>query len=146
MPLRGSIIEFAPSIGSITLHDACVLISASEHAGVKSAARNLANDLSLVTGNDIPSRVLDNDEKKTTCGHAIIIGSLDASALLKRLVDKGNVAIDRVAGKWEAFQTCVVDEAPPWLGVDAALVIAGSDKRGAIFGAYTLSEQAGVSP
>lgn len=34
----------------------------------------------------------------------------------------------------------------PLPGVDRALVIAGSDQRGTIFGIYDLSEQIGVSP
>ena len=36
--------------------------------------------------------------------------------------------------------------ANPLPGVDQALVIAGSDKRGTIYGIYDLSEQIGVSP
>ena len=34
----------------------------------------------------------------------------------------------------------------PLEGIDRALVIAGSDKRGTIYGIYELSEQIGVSP
>ena len=34
----------------------------------------------------------------------------------------------------------------PLNGVDDALVIVGSDKRGTIYGIYELSEQIGVSP
>lgn len=34
----------------------------------------------------------------------------------------------------------------PFGGCHQALIIAGSDKRGAIFGVYALSEQIGVSP
>ena len=49
-----------------------------------------------------------------------------------------------VAGKWESAVTTVVEQPMP--GVRRALVIAGSDKRGTIFGVYDLSEQIGVSP
>ena len=49
-----------------------------------------------------------------------------------------------VAGKWESFFIQVVPEPLP--GVASALVIAGSDKRGTIYGIYDLSEQIGVSP
>ena len=34
----------------------------------------------------------------------------------------------------------------PFEGVDRALVILGSDKRGTIYGLYSLSEHIGVSP
>jgi len=49
-----------------------------------------------------------------------------------------------VAGKWETWITQTVDAPAP--GIDHALVIAGSDKRGTIFGIYDLSSQIGVSP
>lgn len=152
MPSAARIVDFAPSAESIALHDACVLVSASDHAGVQTAARNLAGDLSLILGKDVPFRVVEEDDDGANAPaplprrNAIVVGSLDASALLKDLVDEGKVAVDEIAGKWEAFQTCVVDAALPGASVDAALVIAGSDRRGASFGAYALSEQAGVSP
>ena len=47
-------------------------------------------------------------------------------------------------GKWESFLIQVVPNPMP--GVDERLVIAGSDKRGTIYGIYELSEQIGVSP
>src|SRR5690606_22816183 len=47
-------------------------------------------------------------------------------------------------GRWETFVIETVEQ--PTDGVDRALVIAGSDKRGTIFGIYDLSEQMGVSP
>ena len=49
-----------------------------------------------------------------------------------------------VTGKWESTLIQVV--ADPLPGVASALVIAGSDKRGTIYGIYDLSEQIGVSP
>lgn len=49
-----------------------------------------------------------------------------------------------IEGEWEAFVSTVVDE--PFDGCDRALVIAGADPRGTIFGIYDVSEQIGVSP
>ena len=49
-----------------------------------------------------------------------------------------------IAGQWESFIIQVVPE--PLLGVASGLVIAGSDKRGTIYGIYDLSEEIGVSP
>ena len=49
-----------------------------------------------------------------------------------------------LAGRWEKFVTQIVDK--PFPGVDRALVIAGSDKRGTIYGIYDLSSEIGVSP
>ena len=44
----------------------------------------------------------------------------------------------------EAFVISTVENPLP--GIDHALVIAGSDKRGTIYGIYELSKQIGVSP
>jgi hypothetical protein len=49
-----------------------------------------------------------------------------------------------IHGKWESYITHVVDNPLP--GVDRALVIAGSDMRGTIYGLYDVSEAMGVSP
>jgi hypothetical protein len=52
--------------------------------------------------------------------------------------------VSGVKGKWESFTSQVVKNPVP--GCDKALVIAGSDPRGTIFGIYDISEQIGVSP
>jgi len=44
----------------------------------------------------------------------------------------------------ESYVLQVVDQPLP--GVERALVIAGSDRRGTIYGIYELSERLGVSP
>lgn len=60
------------------------------------------------------------------------------------LVKKNHLNISDIQGKWEAFKTSVVRNPLP--GVKDGLVIAGSDKRGAMFGVYTLAQQCGQSP
>ena len=64
--------------------------------------------------------------------------------LIDGLVKAGKIKTDTIAGKWESFIIATV--AQPLPGVDQALVIAGSDKRGTIYGIYEISEQIGVSP
>jgi hypothetical protein len=49
-----------------------------------------------------------------------------------------------IHGRWESYISEVVDN--PFPGIDRALVIAGSDMRGTIYGLYDVSEQIGVSP
>jgi hypothetical protein len=59
----------------------------------------------------------------------------------------GKIDVAGVAGKWEAAVTEVV--AAPMVGLPAvqrALVIAGSDRRGAAYALFALSRQMGVSP
>jgi hypothetical protein len=52
--------------------------------------------------------------------------------------------VSAIEGQWEAFTSQVVPNPLP--GVSQALVIAGSDMRGTIYGVYDVSEQIGVSP
>src|SRR6185503_11404694 len=66
------------------------------------------------------------------------------NALIDQLVREKKLDVSAVAGRWETFVTQVVDK--PIAGVDRALVIAGSDKRGTIYGVYDLSSEIGVSP
>src|ERR1022692_2218661 len=68
---------------------------------------------------------------------AHVTGSVERSPIVKRLTDTA-----AIAGKWESFLIQAVPKPLP--GVASALVIAGSDKRGTIYGIYDLSEQIGV--
>ena len=62
--------------------------------------------------------------------YAIIIGTIGHSRLIDSLVRNGKVNIAAVARQWEWFQIQVVPNPLP--GVESALVVAGSDKRGTI--------------
>jgi hypothetical protein len=74
----------------------------------------------------------------------IVVGIAVRSPELARLNAAGKLDLRPVAGKWESAVTTVV--AAPMRGVRSALVIAGSDRRGAAFALFTLSRQMGVSP
>ena len=85
--------------------------------GVLIAVDNLKEDLRKVTGR---------------CDYPITIGTLGKSLLIK---DK---ALKReLKDKWEKYVIAVGDD---------GIMIAGSDKRGTIYGIYELSRQLGVSP
>ncbi len=82
--------------------------------------------------------------RQTSCKQPIIIGTLGHSSLVDALVSNGKLDDSDLKGKWESFVITTIDNPAP--GVKQALVIAGSDKRGTIYGIYELSEQLGVSP
>ena len=117
-----------------------IYVDASDYAGVVRAVNNLKADVVRVSG---VAPVIVHDEAGLGA-HAVIAGTIGKSALVDRLIRERKMDVSQVAGKWEAFVIEVV--AKPMPGVDSALVIAGSDKRGAIYGVYDLSEQMGVSP
>lgn len=59
-------------------------------------------------------------------------------------IARDKLDVSTIGGKWESYQANVVDDPIP--GIKKALIIAGSDKRGVMYGIYTLSEQSGQSP
>ncbi|MBN2068997.1 MAG: glycosyl hydrolase 115 family protein [Opitutales bacterium] len=74
----------------------------------------------------------------------VLVGSLDKSSLIQSLVSSGKLCVSDLKGTWENYVITCVDN--PFPGVNQALVVVGSDKRGTIYGIYELSEQMGVSP
>jgi len=117
-----------------------LLLAPNEWPGVIRAGQNLSADLRRVTGTAAPLARDFNGNPK----HAVIIGTLGHSTIIDQLVRDGKLDASAIAGKWESFFLEVV--ANPRPGMESALIICGSDKRGTIYGIYTLSEQIGVSP
>lgn len=74
----------------------------------------------------------------------ILAGTIGNSTLIDGLIAANKLNTTAIAGQWEAFTTQLV--ASPAPGIAQALVIAGADPRGTIFGLYDMSEQIGVSP
>jgi len=117
-----------------------IVVEASDWPGVRRAAGDLQADFERVTGLKLSLSGNVSGQQKT----AVFIGTLGRSPLIDELAHTGKIDVTAIAGKWEAFVLQVVDKPLP--GVDRALVIVGSDKRGTIYGIYELSEQIGVSP
>ncbi len=117
---------------------AAIYVDTADWPGVARAAGDLSADIARVTG---IAPVLTHDAKGA---NLIIVGTIGRSALVDQLVREKKIDVAGVAGKWEAFAIQTV--AKPLPGINSAVVIAGSDKRGAIYGAYDISEQIGVSP
>jgi hypothetical protein len=117
-----------------------LVVSAQDFTGVVRAVKDLRTDVGRVTGAE-PSLSMD---AMPTARHVVIVGTIGRSPLIDQLVKSGRLSTTGVAGKWELYVRQVV--ANPMPGVEQALVIAGSDKRGTVYGVYDLSAQIGVSP
>ncbi len=117
-----------------------ILVSKSDYAGVQRIARMFQKDLEHVSG-QTPELIFGDTHESN---NLIIIGTVGKSTVIDRLAEGGKIDITALEGKWEQFLITPVKN--PMEGVDNALVIAGSDKRGTIFGMFDLSEQMGVSP
>lgn len=119
---------------------AAVFVDPEADSAVRYAADSFAADLERVSGRKAvrPSAI------KTLKGPVVVIGELGRSPTIDGLVRAGKISVADIAGQWEAYRQIVVDR--PWANVPRALVIVGSDRRGAAFGAYDFSEKIGVSP
>ncbi len=111
---------------------ATIFVDADDYAGVARAARDLGDDVRKVTGKAAPVIAA----RKYTTGN-IVVGTIGKSRLIDRMISRHKLDVSEVKGQWESY---VIDV------VDSCLVIAGSDKRGTIYGIYDLSRRMGVSP
>lgn len=117
-----------------------VVISASDFEGVKKVAAMFRDDIQKVTAMQ-PAMYTDS---LPTGSNVILIGTIEKNPLLDQLVRKGKLNLSGLYAKWEKFIITTVKD--PFPGIGEALVIAGSDKRGTIYGMFDLSAQMGVSP
>jgi hypothetical protein len=114
-------------------------VSSEDYPGVIRACRDLQSDIGRVT-DAVPELFTG---KIPHAKLMVIAGSLGSPVIVK-MINSGKLDVNRIAGKWETFQIQVVNK--PFPGFQEALVIAGSDKRGTIYGIYELSSAIGVSP
>ncbi|UAL12940.1 glycosyl hydrolase 115 family protein [Caulobacter segnis] len=119
---------------------AAVYVDATADPAVRHAAEGLRGDLGRVSGGEA-TRLSDLSRAH---GPVVIVGVLGASPVVDALVHSGKLKVEGLAGQWEGFRQIVVER--PFANVPRALVIVGADRRGAVYGAYDLSERIGVSP
>lgn len=117
-----------------------ILVSDGDYPGVVRAAIDLQLDVERVSGVK-PELTQGNSISGSS---VVLVGTVGHSPIIDGLISSGKLDGEALAGKWEKFVITSVDA--PMEGVEKGLVIAGSDKRGTIFGIYELSEEMGVSP
>ena len=141
--VREDLVSELPQAGAFPLfaaeQPAPLCYDTNDHKGVIRAVGDLKADIERVTSKE-PQLVTDG----RASGCCIIIGTLGKSKMIDDLVASGKLDAEDLKGKWESFVITTIDK--PSDDIDKAMVIAGSDKRGTIYGIYELSEQIGVSP
>ena len=115
-------VMFTPHPDALSLKGATIGYSDQEYEGVKMAIENLREDM---------KRVLGSAPAKSTDAPTILIGTLDKNPEINKL------KLADLRGKREKYVITTIGQ---------QLVIAGSDRRGTIYGIYELSRQLGVSP
>ena len=124
---------------SIKDSNTIVFCDSTEQEVIKIATNLFCSDIDMITG--IKPKLTHCIDSLTD--YAVIIGSID-SKLIKQLVNAGKLNTDSLNGAWERFIIKTIDN--PMAGVKKALVIVGSDRRGAAYGVFELSKAIGVSP
>ena len=105
---------------------AAVMTDPADKRGVLIAAETLREDFARVCGVKAPAK-----------GARVIYAGTKDSPLIRRLATEGHIDTTPLEGQYETYI----------LQVDGdAVIIAGADMRGTIYGIYEISEQMGVSP
>lgn len=118
---------------------ATVCYDVDDYPVVQKAAGLFVSDMEQVTG-----RRLKLATELRGAKTVVIVGTIEKNRLIRQLAQKGKIDISPLKGAWERYLIQTV--AHPFPGVSKALVVAGSDRRGAAYGLFSLSEMAGVSP
>ncbi len=127
----------------LTVNASWKLICAEEELkGTVRTAVSVADDLRAVFG-DIGG-VHKSHSLSEIQGDGIIFGTIQESDLLASLEKEGRLFFDEIRDKREVYQMCVLF--PSVENDGTILVIAGSDKRGTIYGLYRFSEMCGIPP
>ena len=115
-------ISFEPVGDAVPLRSGTVRFSEQDYEGVKLAINNLKTDMQKTIGFEA----------------GIMVGTLGKNAELDRMLKESKLTAE-LKGKREKF---IITTLP----ASNTIIIAGSDRRGTIYGIYELSRQLGVSP
>lgn len=75
---------------------------------------------------------------------AVIFGTVGNSSVISELEKEGILKLNDIVRKREVYQIVCVES--PLKGIKKAIIIAGSDKRGTIYGLFRFSEMCSISP
>lgn len=129
---------------SIRLFDknrsAAVVVSPEDFMTVKKAAQMLADDMMRAGAQSASATFTDSPKGR----FAVLAGTVGHSKLIDKLTAGGKLDISPIADGYEQYIIKTVER--PLDGVEKALVIAGSDRRGTAYGLLSVSESIGVSP
>ena len=110
-----------------------------DYSGVGKIAEIIRKDIKLVFGSE-PAKYKPGKKAE----HVLLFGTAGKDPRLDELEKKGLIDLSAVRGRWDSYLFQLVDHPYPEIG--KAVVIAGSNKRGTIYGLFHFSELIGVSP
>ena len=137
--LCGSAVAKSPEIalyngGSV----ASVVYDSASGVPMRKAAELLSHDLTELSGR----KPLVAPDLRVAKGPGVIIG-VASSPAIATLLKKNGISTAAIDGKWETYGRAVIPA--PWDPQAKAILIFGSDQRGAIWGVIDLTREMGVS-
>lgn len=116
-----------------------VVVDTNDYPVVQLAANLFADDVQRVTGHRL------SVTNTPSAPQIVIAGTLGHSTFIDQLTANGKLKnLDQIHDRWDATLMQFVQQ--PFPGVERALVIVGSNRRGTAYGLMQLSEKIGVSP
>ncbi len=119
---------------------ATIYVAKDEAYSVRRAVGDLQNDIELVTG----KRPEISNDLNSISGRAIIVGVVKNVIIEKILAQSAKAEASDLKGQYESFLMKPIKNPTP--KIKEALLVAGSDPLGAIYGVYQVSELSGLSP
>ncbi len=117
-----------------------LVLDKEDFPGVAMVANWFVNDIKLVSDKNV--QIFNNELPASK--QIILAGTLGKNRWIDQLFKDGKVDVNDLKGANEKSLTQVVEN--PFPGVEKALVLVGSDKRGTIYAMLNLSRDMGVSP
>lgn len=121
-----------------------IMIDENDEKGINLAAGNLADDFGRVAGKKADIFISPITRMNPGKLKRAIIAGTEKNPVIKKLIKENKINASELKGKREKYIITTVENLSD--EIDEALIVAGSDRRGVIYGIYELSEQLGVSP
>ena len=117
-------------------------------SGVRKIAGKVREDIAKVFGaKPIGIEYADFKDTANFFEYPVFFGTVGKSEILDKLAANGSVDLFNIAKEEEVYSLSVIDGLEfDGFTFESAIVIAGSDKRGTIYGLFRLSEMIGISP
>ena len=142
--------DFRITAGAIRKGSVAFVSGAGEWSGVNKIAGRVSDDMKAVFG--AQPKVYEAAEITDAVTLPVLYGTIGKSKLIDGLEKAGVIDLSDVKGNREVFTIAVLKDVPKKAvnkgqgSFKTAVVIAGSEKRGTVYGLFHLSEMLGVSP